>query len=148
MAETVWNVPTHQPEGESSGRTLSAQTLGENALLSRAAMECSGTLARCLGVRFAANGRLLRTVLMPLLERLGDPCLFVVAAAAAAVDSVTLHCGYGSLAALAAANADYIVDGTCRQLRDLERHPRYPASFCVCKAAHYIIVANPSIIPP
>ncbi len=37
------------------------------------------------------------------------------------------HCGYGgSLAALVAANADYVVDAVCGQLRDLRAHPRAP----------------------
>lgn len=33
---------------------------------------------------------------------------------------------YGTLSGLVSSNADYIVDGACGQLRDLEGHPRAP----------------------
>ena len=50
---------------------LTAQQLGCNALLLKAAIECCGTAARALGPRFAQNGRLMRAALLPLLEKLG-----------------------------------------------------------------------------
>lgn len=48
------------------------QTRGCNALLVKAALECCGTAARALGLRFAQNGRLLRATLLPMLEKLGE----------------------------------------------------------------------------
>ena len=47
------------------------QVLGENVLLMRVLLEAVGAIARTLGLRFAATGGLLRTVLLPTLERLG-----------------------------------------------------------------------------
>lgn len=162
--------------------------LGENALLARALAEAVGGIARALGPAMAR--RLLRTVLLPLLERLAEPCGLVAGAAGDALDSVCAHCGcvgvcttlahthtrthramhaacgpqpvpshappppppllhaptrtphpplrrcmqppprtrryHGSLRALLSANADFVVDALCAQLRDLNAHPRAP----------------------
>lgn len=79
---------------------MHAQALAENAVLARSLVEGVGAMARALGPRFAARGRLMYTVLIPLFERLADPCPSVAAAAHAAVDSLCLHCGYRGLDAL------------------------------------------------
>lgn len=102
--------------------------LGANALLLRGLIDCVGTAARCAGPAFSTgSSKLLRTVLLPLLERLSDPCPMVSAAAAGALDSICLHTGYpGGLSQLVGANADYVVDGVCKQLRSLPKHPRAP----------------------
>lgn len=90
VAEAIWSLPTSVPaagpdvpgsvgsggsvpllEAAAGQQGLSVQVLGCNALLQRAALECCGTAARALGPRFAQNGRLLRTALLPLLEKLG-----------------------------------------------------------------------------
>ena len=47
------------------------QVLGENVMLLRVLLESVGAAARAAGPRFASSGRLLRTVLLPTLERLG-----------------------------------------------------------------------------
>ncbi len=80
-----------------------AQALAENAVLARTLVEGVGALARALGPRFAARGALMYTVLIPLFERLADPCPSVAAAAHTAVDSLCLHCGYSGLDALVGA---------------------------------------------
>ncbi len=138
--------------------------LGENALLLRVLIDACGAAARSTGRRL--SGRLLRVILLPLLERLSDPCALVANAADTALRSICMHGGYataavsgsdaavaasgaaaanaaehvlctapvaaastaerGGLAALVAANADYVVDGVCRQLRSLGAHPRAP----------------------
>lgn len=100
------------------------QVLGENAVLIRAVLEAVGVFARVVGPRFASSGFILRRVLLVLLERLADPCPSVATSAAAALAAVCLHCGYPSRQALLAGNADYLVDGLCRQLRLLDSHPR------------------------
>lgn len=58
-----------------------------------------------------------------------DPVPLVAAGARAAVNSICCWAGYGSLQALVSTNADYIVDGMCRQLRQLEAYPRAPQLF-------------------
>ncbi len=73
------------------------QVLAQNAVLARALLEGVGAFARALGHRFAAGGRLMYTVLIPLLERLADPCPSVASSAAAAVGSLCLHSGYSGL---------------------------------------------------
>ena len=85
MQEAVWSLPTSAPaEGVRDGAALlledatgdpqgrpSAQQLGCNALLLKASAECCGAAARGMGTRFVQNGLLLRTCLLPLLEKLG-----------------------------------------------------------------------------
>ena len=76
---------------------LRAQVLAENAVLARTLLEGVGVLARALGPRFAARGRLMYTGLIPLLERLADPCASVAGAAGAALGALCAHCGYFGL---------------------------------------------------
>lgn len=105
------------------------QVLGANALLLRCLIDCVGTSARCAGPAFSSNSSstLLRSCLLPLLERMADPCPLVSTAAAGSLDSICRHTGYPlGLSALVGANADYVVDGVCRQLRSLQQHPRAP----------------------
>ncbi|GAX83180.1 hypothetical protein CEUSTIGMA_g10606.t1 [Chlamydomonas eustigma] len=104
-----------------------AQTLAMNILLSRCLLDSVGTMARCLGAE-RMRDKVLRTVLLPLMERLADPASAVRSAAEGALASLCLHCGYsqGGLGQLVAENADYVVDALCRQLRDLRQHPRAP----------------------
>ncbi|GLC59559.1 hypothetical protein PLESTB_001500300 [Pleodorina starrii] len=117
----------HSDLAAAAARPLSAQALGENVMLLRVVLEAVGAAARAVGRRFATQGRLLRAVLVPLLELLGDPSPPVAAAADTALQSICLHCGYGgSLSSLLGANADYVVDSLCGRLRDLQRHPRAP----------------------
>lgn len=121
------SVTYQQCAGALSGPDVSAnfvQALAENAVLARALLEGVGVCARALGRRFAAGGRVMYTVLIPLMERLADPSPSVAAAAAAAVGSICLHCGYGGLEELVRANAHHVVEGLCRQLRHLDSHPR------------------------
>jgi hypothetical protein len=105
-AASLWNLRTQQPiaanqqqdphrqqqqQRQDAAQPLSAQQLGEHALALRVLLDAVGSLAVVLGPRFAANGRVLRPLLMPLLERLGDPCAFVAAAAGGACAAVCLH---------------------------------------------------------
>ena len=105
-------------------KALLLQVLGENAVLVKALLEAVGTFARILGPVFATKGLILRNTLLLLLERLTDPCSGVAASAGVALGSLCLHCGYPSRQALLAGNADYLVEGLCRQLRSIETHPR------------------------
>lgn len=85
--------------------------------------DASGVAARCLGKRF--SGRALRTTLLLLLERFGDPCALVSDAAAGALAWVCVSCGcQQGVSQLVGANADYVIDGLCARLRALRRHPR------------------------
>lgn len=82
--------------------------LGENALLARVLLEGMGAFARALGRRYRESGRLTYVVLIPLLERLADPCPSVCASAAAAIGSLCLHCGYPSFDKLVGACAPFL----------------------------------------
>lgn len=90
VQEPVWSLHTCAPQtalpgGAAAGappllpaaagpqeQRTTAQQLGCNALLLRAALECCGAAACALGPRFAQNGRLLRTALLPVLDKLGE----------------------------------------------------------------------------
>ena len=94
------------------------QVLGENALLARILLEGVGAFARTLGVCCRANSRLMYTVLIPVLERLADSCPSVSAAAAAAIGSLCLHCGYSTFDEL----VSHLVLPLCAQLRPAGTH--------------------------
>ena len=117
----------------SSSDVMSLKVRGCNALLQRAVLDCIGTSARALGTSFSSTGRLLRTVLLPTLEKLNDPCKMVSSAAETAVQVMCAFGGEsyrkGGLRLLVAENADYIVDGLCKQLRQPELFPRAPLLF-------------------
>ncbi|KAL0049229.1 hypothetical protein WJX82_009193 [Trebouxia sp. C0006] len=141
----VWQLPTHvEPDALPVRTALTPQALGENAVLIRALLEAVGTFARLLGPRFASNGLILRKVLLLLLERLADPCPSVAASAGAALGSLCLHCNYPSRQALLTHNANYLVDGLCRQLRSLQSHPRAPYLFA---AVLQQAGAGPQLLP-
>jgi hypothetical protein len=57
--------------------------VGEGVLLLRVLAEGMGVLARCVGRRFASDGRLLRCALLPMLELLGAAGAAPAAATAA-----------------------------------------------------------------
>jgi TELO2-interacting protein 1 len=108
---------------------------GSNAALHRAILDCIGTSARALGLQFTNNGRLLRSILLPVIQKMGDPCPIVAASADTTIQAICTFCGYsqtttsGGLRQLVADNADYIVDGLCRQLRQPEIFPQAPQLF-------------------
>lgn len=101
------------------------QAVGENIVLARSLLEAVGVLAQSVGARYATSGALLRVTLLPVLERLGDPAAAVASSAAAAFGCICRASGYAGLPDLVTANADYIVDGLCAQLRELHAHPRF-----------------------
>jgi hypothetical protein len=68
------------------------QELGCNVMLVRVLADATGISARALGP--CLEGRLLRTILLPLLELLGAPCALMVDAADSALRSICLHSGY------------------------------------------------------
>eukprot|EP00887_Chlorella_sp_A99_P000587 scaffold17.g587.t1 len=118
------DLPALPPPAAGAGTPLSAQQLGCNALLQRAAAECCGAAARALGPRFASCGRLLRTVLLPLLEKLAAPAPLAAAGARAALSSIACWGGYaGSLRRLVGDNADYVEAGVAPQLLPLLAEP-------------------------
>ena len=71
----------------------------------------------------------MRSTLLPLVERLGDPCQAVAASAELAVSVLCSACGYDGLRSLISSNIDYVVDGVCFQLREIDRHPRSGCTF-------------------
>ena len=86
-------------------------------------MDAVGTIASISKASYALSG-LIRTALLPLLERLGDPSPGVSQAAEEVMDVVCASCGYAGLPDLVAQNLDYIVDSLCVQLRDLHADSR------------------------
>ena len=156
LVETrIWNLPTtigapssssassFPSDIESSNNNISAlpssspgftlKDRGSNALLQRAILDCIGTSARALGSLFTTNGRLVRSILLPVVQKMGDPCRIVASSADTTIQAICTFCGYcekhRGLRQLVADNADYIVDGLCRQLRQPENFPMAPQLF-------------------
>jgi TELO2-interacting protein 1 len=109
---------------QASATATGAQAAGENIILSRALLESVGVFALSVGPQYAVPGQLLRVTLLPVLERLGDPSAAVASSAAAAFGCICRASGYASLTDLVTANADYVVDGLCAQLRRVDEHLR------------------------
>ena len=100
------------------------QALGVNVMLIRSLLDAVGTFASALGSAYASAGGLLRVVLLPLLERLGDPSPAVALTAEEVLVGMCTSCNYTGLQDLVAQNLDYIVDGLCAQLRQIDSYPR------------------------
>ena len=98
------------------------QVLGENALLARVLLEGVGVFARALGARCRADGRLMYTVLIPVLERMADPCPSVSAAAAAAIASLCMHGGFSTFDEL----VRHLLLPLSAQLRPAGKHGQMP----------------------
>ena len=127
---------------------------GCNAFLQRAVLDCIGACALGLG-RIHFSPFLLRIVVLPCVEKLADSCMLVSSAARTSLEALAyvsiaknslfsvLGSGSGNvvpaskekeatqlmIGALVAENADYIVDGLCRQLRQPQLFPRAPHLF-------------------
>lgn len=110
-----------------------------NAVLQRTMLHCIGTCARAVGPRCARNGRILRAILIPLFEKVADPCPLVSVPALTALHCIVYYCGYSNtehgnnleqgMRRLVTENSDYIIDGLCLQLRRPDKHPRAPQLF-------------------
>lgn len=73
------------------------QEIGVNYILICSLLDAIGTCARALGTEYGTSGPLLRTTLVPLLERLGDPLPAVATAAEEVLQAVCASCGYSGL---------------------------------------------------
>lgn len=108
------------------------QALGENIILAKSLIEAIAVFAMSLGPKYASSGFLLRETLLPLCGRLGDPCQAVQASAEISVKTLCSACNYSGLKELIEQNIDYIVDGMCTQLREIDRFPRLtPQILCI-----------------
>ncbi|NXX41733.1 TTI1 protein, partial [Tricholaema leucomelas] len=84
-------------------------------------LEGVGRFAAALGAAFRP---LLLSALYPVLEKAGDGSLLVSEAALGALGDICEACGYPSLRALIADNADYLVSGVALGLRQRAPRPR------------------------
>ncbi|RMZ54462.1 hypothetical protein APUTEX25_002038 [Auxenochlorella protothecoides] len=116
--------------GGSLGEAL-PRGAGVAALRLCSAWDLVAVLAAVQGPRFARRGAALRPILLPLFESLESPSGLVAEAAGLALSALVRHGRYDAAGPgdLVSQNADYIVDGLCRQLRQPARHPRAPALF-------------------
>eukprot|EP00899_Mesostigma_viride_P026422 jgi/Mesvir1/6965/Mv09110-RA.2 len=104
---------------------VTVRDLNDNALLLQTLLEGLGCLAKSLG-KGCADGRVMSMILYPMLDKLGSGSALVSEAAAVALRAVCQQAGYPTVGALVVANADYVVDSLCRQMRHLELYPTAP----------------------
>lgn len=154
----VWHVPTHgsqlagsdgSGEEQAGSAPLTPLALACNALMLRVLLEGVGVAGRVMKDRFTSSGRHVLTVLMPTLQRLADPCPLVAAAADVALTAICVYGGLSSLHHLVAVNVDYVIDGLCSQLRQLDLYPQAPLLMavllkkCGAQGGLFIALAEP-----
>ncbi|KAI4374634.1 hypothetical protein MLD38_012606 [Melastoma candidum] len=84
-----------------------------------------GTFCICLGHQFALSG-FLHTSIYILLENLVSLELQVRSTCDGVLQAIAFNLGYNSVGHLVVANADYLIDSICQQLRHLDLNPQVP----------------------
>ncbi|CAN0905959.1 TELO2-interacting protein 1 homolog [Linum grandiflorum] len=99
--------------------------LQDAAALQQVAIDGIGIFAICLGNEFSSSG-FLHSTLYLLLESLISADIQVRTASDAVLHVLSSTCGHSTVGELVLANADYVVDSICRQLRHLDLNPQVP----------------------
>ncbi|KAG8487262.1 hypothetical protein CXB51_020577 [Gossypium anomalum] len=94
-------------------------------ILKQVIVDGIGIFALCLGSDFASSG-FLNTSLYLLLENLICSNFEVRSSSDAVLHLLSTTSGHSTVGQLVLANADYIVDSVCRQLRHLDLNPHVP----------------------
>ncbi|XP_050216425.1 uncharacterized protein LOC126667488 [Mercurialis annua] len=129
LSSEVWDLPVDhrpsriQPDGEVE--ELALHFFHDTAMLHQVIIDGIGTFALCLGKDFASSG-FLHSSLYLLLEGLISSNFHVRSASDAVLHVLSASSGYATVGQLVLANADYIVDSICRQLRHLDLNPHVP----------------------
>eukprot|EP00210_Caulerpa_lentillifera_P001814 g1744.t1 len=109
--------------------TLEAHSLRsyKNAILLITLLDLVSVIGSMLTTNLRTSAcKVMRLVLMHLLERLADPCEFVQSSAQMTINMLCVSVGVSSLSELIIEFGDYVVDGVCSQLSNLKAFPMAP----------------------
>ncbi|KAJ0241840.1 hypothetical protein HA466_0211990 [Hirschfeldia incana] len=135
----VWDLPVDQTDQHN----ISLHFLRDTAMLHQVIIEGVGVFSLCLGEEFASSG-FLHSSLYLLLESLTCSSFQVRNASDSVLRLLATTSGHPSVGHLVVANADYVVDSICRQLRHLDLNPHVPSVLAAMLS--YIGVAH-EILP-
>ncbi|KAK9684121.1 hypothetical protein RND81_10G187600 [Saponaria officinalis] len=119
----VWDVP-HTPLLQ-SGEKTNLHFFRDVAMLHQVLIDGIGIFNLCLGKDFVSSGFLCSSLYL-LLENLICSYSEVRHAADAVLHVISATSGYPTVGHLVVANADYVIDSLCHQLRHLDLNPQVP----------------------
>ncbi|XP_031256286.1 uncharacterized protein LOC116114265 [Pistacia vera] len=147
LSPEVWDLPLDhkslllQSDGEVEDITM--HFFHDTAMLHQVIIDGIGIFALCLGKDFASSG-FLHSSLYLLMENLICSNFQVRSASDAVLHVLASVSGYTTVGNLVLANADYVIDSICRQLRHLDLNPHVPNVLAAMLS--YIGIAN-KILP-
>ncbi|XP_021674719.2 uncharacterized protein LOC110660661 isoform X2 [Hevea brasiliensis] len=147
LSSEVWDLPvdckpTHiQPDSEVD--EIPSHFFHDTAVLHQVIIDGIGTFAVCLGKDFSSSG-FLHSSLYLLLESLICSNFHVRSASDAVLHILSSTSGHRTVGQLILANADYVIDSICRQLRHLDLNPHVPS--VLASMLSYVGVAH-KILP-
>ncbi|CAN8233709.1 unnamed protein product [Cochlearia groenlandica] len=129
QSSEVWDLPVDQKkipgQIDTNFQQISLHFLKDSAMLHQVLIEGIGVFSLCLGDDFASSG-FLHSSLYLLLESLTCSSFQVRNASDAVLRLLATTSGHPTVGHLVVANADYVIDSICRQLRHLDLNPHVP----------------------
>ncbi|XP_026450286.1 uncharacterized protein LOC113350379 [Papaver somniferum] len=129
LSTEVWDLPIDQKfpfqELDSEAEGITLHFIHDTTMLHQVILEGIGIFNMCLGKDFATSG-FLHSSLYLLLENLMCSSYQIKSASDAVLRIISALSGHPTVGELVVANADYIIDSLCRQLRHLDLNPHVP----------------------
>ncbi|XP_051197741.1 uncharacterized protein [Lolium perenne] len=126
MSPEVWDLPTEQNSELCLGEiSLPLHLFRDTTALQQVMLDGIGVFGIILGQDFARSG-FMHSSLYLLLRKLISSSAQIRIASDAVLRTLATSGGYSTVGQFVVANADYIVDSLCRQLRHLDLNPHVP----------------------
>ncbi|KAK1588226.1 hypothetical protein Q3G72_021127 [Acer saccharum] len=129
LSPELWDLPLDRKsslvQSDEEVENISLHFFRDTVMLHQVIIEGIGIFALCLGKDFASSG-FLHSSLYLLLENLICSNFQVRSASDAVLHVLSATSGYPTVGHLVLANADYVIDSICRQLRHLDLNPHVP----------------------
>uniref|UniRef100_A0ACD5TMG3 Uncharacterized protein n=1 Tax=Avena sativa TaxID=4498 RepID=A0ACD5TMG3_AVESA len=126
MSPEVWDLPTEPNSELCIGETsLPLHLFRDTTALQQVMLDGIGVFGIILGQDFARSG-FMHSSLYLLLRKLISSSAQIRIASDAVLRTLATSGGYSTVGQFVVANADYVVDSLCRQLRHLDLNPHVP----------------------
>ncbi|CAH9098991.1 unnamed protein product [Cuscuta epithymum] len=129
LSSEIWDLPSERrdihPHSDSEEGNLNSYFFHDNAMLHQVIIEGIGIFNICLGKEFSSSG-FLHSSLYMLLESVICSNFHVRRASDAVLHVISAINNCPSVGHLVLANADYVIDSICQQLRHLDLNPHVP----------------------